>query len=73
LINAELSMAYWFNPPGINAGSEVRMHDQVVIQCPILHDLATGQVDEDGIILHAAKLGGANEAVGGAGERHTNQ
>jgi hypothetical protein len=60
LIDAELSVAYWFDPPGINAGGEVRMHDQVVIQRPFLHNLATGQVDENGIILHAAKLGGAD-------------
>src|SRR5438477_9134297 len=30
------------------------MRDQMVIQRPFLHDLATGQVDENGIILHAA-------------------
>ena len=47
----------------------MRMRDQVVIQRPFLHDLATGQVDEDGIILHAAKLSGADQAVGGAGKR----
>src|SRR5262249_28137834 len=66
-------MAHWFNPPSINAGGEIRMQDQVVIQRSFLHDLATGQVDENGIILHAAKLGGANQAVGGAGERYTDQ
>src|SRR6516225_7057630 len=66
-------MAYWFNPPGINAGGEVRMPDQVLIQCPFLHDLATGRVDENSLILHAAKLDGANQAGGGAGQRHTDQ
>src|SRR5262249_27247569 len=66
-------MAYWFNPPSINAGGEVRMHNQVVIQCPFLHDLTTGQVDENRIILHAPKLSCANQAVSGAGEWHTDQ
>jgi hypothetical protein len=60
LIDAELSVAYWFNPPGIDAGGEVRMRDQVVIQRPFLHDLAAGQIHENGIVLHAAKLGGAD-------------
>jgi hypothetical protein len=60
LIDAELSVAYWFNPPGIDAGGEVRMRDQVVIQWPFLDDLAAGQVHENGIVLHAAKLGGAD-------------
>jgi hypothetical protein len=61
LIDAELSVAYRFNPPGIDAGSEARVPDQVVIQRPFLHDLATGQVDENGIVLHAAKLSGVVE------------
>ena len=66
-------MAYGFNPPGIDSGGEIRMRDQVLIQCPFLHDLATGQVDENALILHAAKLGGANQAGGGAGKRRTDQ
>jgi hypothetical protein len=37
LTDAELSVAYWFNPPGIDASGEVRMRDQVVIQRPFLH------------------------------------
>jgi hypothetical protein len=53
-------VAYWLNPPGINAGSEVRVRDQVVIQRPFLDDLAAGEVHENGIVLHAAKLGGAD-------------
>jgi hypothetical protein len=54
LIDAELSMAHWFNPPGIDAGGEVRMRDQVFIQRPFLDDLAAGQVHKNGIILHVA-------------------
>jgi putative tryptophan/tyrosine transport system substrate-binding protein len=48
------------------------VRDQVVIQRPFLHDFATGKVDENGIVLHAAKLGGTDQAVGGAGKRRTN-
>src|SRR5258707_4619294 len=40
----------------------------MVIQWSFLHDLSTGQVDEDGIILHAVKLGGADLAASGTGE-----
>src|SRR6516162_9195806 len=47
------------------------MADQVVIQGPFLHDLPTGQVDENGIVLHAAKLGGADQAASGTGEGRT--
>jgi hypothetical protein len=36
-------MAYWFNPPGIKAGGEVRVPEQVVIQWLFLHDLPAGQ------------------------------
>ena len=39
------------------------------IQRPFLHDLPTGHVDENGIILHAAKLGGADQTVSGTGVR----
>jgi hypothetical protein len=60
LIDAELSVAHWFNPPGIDAGGEVWVRDQVVIQRPFLYDLASGQIYENGIVLHAAKLGGAD-------------
>src|SRR6516225_7251790 len=66
-------MAYWFNPPGIDAGGEPRMADQVVIQRPFLDDLSTGQVYENGIVLHAAKLGGADQAVSGSGQRRADQ
>ena len=50
LIDAELSVAYRFNPPGIDAGGEARVPDQVVIQRSFLHDLPTGHVDENGIV-----------------------
>src|SRR5215510_1551341 len=40
----------------------------MVIQGPFLHDLSTGHVDENGIVLHAGKLGGADEAASGTGE-----
>src|SRR6185437_4427422 len=46
-------------------------NDQVFIQRPFLHDFPTGHVDENGIVLHAAKLGGADQAVSGTGERRT--
>jgi hypothetical protein len=72
-MDAERSVAYRFNPPGIDAGGEARVPDQVVIQRPFLHDLPTGHVDENGIVLHAAKLGGADQAVSGTGERRTDQ
>ena len=49
------------------------MPDQVVIQRPFLHDLAAGQVDENGILFHAAKLGGPDQAASGSGERRTDQ
>ena len=45
LIDAKLSVAYWFNPPSIDAGGEGRVADQVVIQRPFLDDFPTGQVD----------------------------
>jgi hypothetical protein len=45
--------------------------DQMVIQCPFLHDLATGEVDENGILFHAAKLGGPDQSVSGPRERRT--
>ena len=51
LIDAELPVAYRFNPPGIDAGGEARVPDQVVIQRPFLHDFPTGHVDENGIFL----------------------
>ncbi len=72
MIDAKLSVAYRFNPPGIDAGGEGRVRDQVVIQRPFLHDFPTGKVDENGIVLHAAKLGGTDQAVGGTGKRRTN-
>ena len=72
MIDAKLSVAYRFNPPGIDAGGEGRVLDQVVIQRPFLHDLPAGKVEENGIVLHAAKLGGADQAVGGTGKRCTN-
>src|SRR6516164_8566432 len=40
----------------------------MVIQWPFLHDLSTGHVDENGIVLHAVKLGGADQAASGTGE-----
>jgi hypothetical protein len=43
----------------------------VVIQWPFLHDLSTGQVDENGIVLHAVKLRGADQAASGTGEGRT--
>src|SRR6516225_2156823 len=43
----------------------------MVIQGPFLHDLPTGQVYENGIVLHAAKLGGADQAASGTGEGRT--
>src|SRR5262245_41832718 len=43
----------------------------MVIQGPFLHDLPTGQVDENGIVLHAVKLGGADEAASGTREGRT--
>jgi putative tryptophan/tyrosine transport system substrate-binding protein len=43
----------------------------VVIQGPFLHDLSTGHVDENGIVLHAVKLGGADQAASGTGEGRT--
>ena len=49
------------------------MPDQMVIQRPFLHDFPTGHVDENGIFLHAAKLGGADQAVGRTGEGRTDQ
>src|SRR5580704_19443707 len=69
LIDAELAVTYRFNPPGIDAGGKARVPSQMVIQWPFLHDLPTGQVDENGILLHAAKLGGADPAASGSGER----
>ena len=59
-MHAKLSVAYRLNPPGIDAGGKTGVPDQVLIQWPFLHDLPTSQVDENGIILHAAKLGGAD-------------
>jgi hypothetical protein len=73
LSDAELAVAYRFDPPGIDAGSKARVPDQVVIQWPFLHDLAAGQVDENGILFHAAKLGGPDQAASGPGERRTDQ
>jgi hypothetical protein len=32
-------VAYGFNPPSINAGYEIRVPDQVIIQRSFLHDL----------------------------------
>ena len=51
------------------------MPDQMVIQWPFLHDLPTGQVDENGIVLPKwrPKLGGADQAVSGTGEGRTDQ
>ena len=46
LIDAELAVAYRFNPPGIDAGGKARVPEQVIIQRPFLHDLPTGQVDQ---------------------------
>ena len=63
LIDAELAVAYRFNPPGIDAGGKARVLEQVIIQRPFLHDLAAGQVDENGILFHAAKLGGPDQAA----------
>ena len=73
MIDAELSVAHRFNPPGVDAGGKARVPDQVVIQRPFLHDLSAGQIDENGIVLHAAKLRDANQAVSGPGERRTDQ
>ena len=73
LIDPELSVAYRFNPPGIDAGSEARVLDYVIVQWPFLHDLATGQVNENGIVLHVSELGGADQAISGTGERRADQ
>src|SRR5215471_11868717 len=43
----------------------------MVIQHPFLHDLSTGHVHENGIVLHAVKLGGADQAASGTGEGRT--
>src|SRR5262245_57189923 len=43
----------------------------MVIEGPFLHDLPTGDVDENGIVLHAAKLGGADQTASGTGEGRT--
>src|SRR6516225_3886583 len=43
----------------------------MVIQRPLLHDLSTGHVDENGIVLHAVELGGADQAASGTGEGRT--
>src|SRR5215510_452408 len=43
----------------------------MVIQGPFLHDLSTGHVDENGTVLHAVKLGGADETASGMGEGRT--
>src|SRR5258708_13294878 len=43
----------------------------MVIQWPFLHDLSTGHVDENGIILHAVKLGGADQAASSTGKGRT--
>src|SRR6516165_1767934 len=44
-----------------------------MVQRPFLHDLATGQVNENGIVLHVSKLGGADQAISGTGERRADQ
>src|SRR6516225_7087517 len=38
-----------------------------------MHDLTTGQVNENGIVLHVSKLGGADQAMSGTGERRADQ
>src|SRR5215471_13908434 len=43
----------------------------MVIQWPFLHDLSTGHVYENGIVLHAVKLGSADQAASGTGEGRT--
>src|SRR5215831_11661842 len=43
----------------------------MVIQGPFLHDLPTGYVDENSIVLHAVKLGGADQSASGTGEGRT--
>jgi hypothetical protein len=45
----------------------------VIVQGPFLHDLAAGQVNENGIVLHVSKLGGADQAMSGTGERRADQ
>jgi hypothetical protein len=45
----------------------------VIIQWSFLYDLATGQVYQNGIGLHASKLGGPDQAISGARERRTDQ
>ena len=45
----------------------------MVNQGLFLHDLPTRQVDENGIVLHASKLGGADQPISGTGERGTDQ
>ena len=73
MIDAELSVPYRLNPPGIDASGEALVLNQVVIQWSFLHDLPAGEIDQNGIVLHVSKLGGADQAISGARERRTDQ
>lgn len=43
----------------------------MVIECVLVEDGGAGDVDEDGVRLHAGQLPGADQAAGFAGERQS--
>src|SRR6266705_5442160 len=46
MVHAELAMAHRLDPPGVDAGGEVRVRDEVVVERLFLDELAAREVDE---------------------------
>ena len=69
IIGAERRPAARLVPPRVDARREARVVPQVLVQGLLVHDRATGHVDQDRAGLHQAQLAGADQAARARGQR----
>src|SRR5437764_4118882 len=60
----EVAVPDWLHPPRVDAGQEVRVGDEMRVERSLIDDLATGDVNQDRVLLHQVQLAGADQSLG---------